>query len=88
MDDLVIRSPMPPAVNSVNAVPTVGTASYDQVNKELVWKIRKFPTDRAPVSLKGSVGCGFVLSTRMMVDSRGSVADPVLSGCLCDSSFY
>eukprot|EP00040_Diaphanoeca_grandis_P011100 m.56813 g.56813 ORF g.56813 m.56813 type:complete len:416 (+) comp22299_c0_seq1:251-1498(+) len=54
IEDLVITMIFPKCVNSVNGTPSVGTQSFDQVDRAVRWEIKRLPTDK-PSTLKGSI---------------------------------
>lgn len=54
IEDVVITMAMPKSVNSVNGTPSVGSQSFDQLDRIVRWDIKKLPADR-PSTLKGSI---------------------------------
>lgn len=58
VEDVIITIAMPKQVNSVNATPSVGTNSFDQVDRVVRWDIKKLPTDGKQTTLRGYVCVG------------------------------
>ena len=54
IEDVVITMAMPKSVNSVNGTPSVGSQSFDQLDRIVRWDIKKLPGDR-PSTLKGTI---------------------------------
>eukprot|EP00035_Acanthoeca_spectabilis_P020497 m.433235 g.433235 ORF g.433235 m.433235 type:complete len:417 (-) comp17547_c0_seq1:141-1391(-) len=54
IEDVVITISLPKQVNSVSCNPTVGTQSFDSVDRIVRWDVKKLPIDR-PSQLRGTI---------------------------------
>ena len=57
IDDVSVRIPLPASTVSTSLTASHGVVVYDDVAKELIWKIGRLPKDRTP-SLHGTVNLG------------------------------
>jgi AP-3 complex subunit mu len=57
IDDVSVRIPLPASTVSTSLTASHGVVVYDDVAKELIWKIGRLPKDRTP-SLNGTVNLG------------------------------
>ena len=57
IDDVSVRIPLPASTASTSLSASYGVVVYDDVAKELIWKIGRLPKDRTP-SLNGTVNLG------------------------------